>query len=268
MIHEMAGAGRQDCLDEVGSPSSVQFNEDSFYTKEEMHTPPKECQMGDKMVIEQLYGSPVLVFLQPHSLASASSKTSSPGRFCRICHEDDRLEGFVSPCDCSGTQGLVHIKCLEKWLSSSNTDKCEICKFKFSIRKHPQHLWQWLYSHQAGVSGPHGIYGDLLCLVILAPLCLVSVYLCGMGAAVYMRHGIWEGTGLALLCCFLLLTFVLWCTVTIRFHLKVFRSWQARNQVVHLQEVHYRYRRGGERVEAIVGGRLAEQIVPDIISHV
>ena len=31
---------------------------------------------------------------------------------CRICHEADEEEELVSPCDCAGTMGMLHISCL------------------------------------------------------------------------------------------------------------------------------------------------------------
>ena len=31
---------------------------------------------------------------------------------CRICHKGDVEEKLVSPCDCTGTIGMLHISCL------------------------------------------------------------------------------------------------------------------------------------------------------------
>lgn len=64
--------------------------------------------------------------------------------------------------------------------------------------------------------GPQGFYADLTCVILLTPLCILSIYLCAIGAADYMRHGVWEGTGLAALSCFLLATYLVWCYITIR----------------------------------------------------
>ena len=59
---------------------------------------------------------------------------------CRICHEGDEEEELVSPCHCAGTMGMLHISCLEQWLGSSKTTKCEICQFQFSVLKKPQSM--------------------------------------------------------------------------------------------------------------------------------
>jgi Protein involved in mRNA turnover and stability len=128
---------------------------------------------------------------------------------------DDSSENLISPCDCTGTLGLVHKSCLEKWLSASNKTECEICKYQFNTSRHPRSVWQWFRSHQ-GSNCCQGLYGDLSCFLILTPPCLVSIYLCGMGSAMYVRHGLWEAMGLAILCCFLFATFLLWVAITVR----------------------------------------------------
>jgi hypothetical protein len=143
-------------------------------------------------------------------------------QYCQVCTEyltflstDDTNENLISPCECTGTQGLVHRSCLEKWLSTSKTTECEICKYQFNTCHYPRPAWQWLQSHR-GLGCHQGLYGDALCLLILTPPCLLSVYLCGMGSAMYMKHGLWEAAGLAVLCCFLLATFLLWVGITVR----------------------------------------------------
>uniref|UniRef100_A0A914ZL30 RING-CH-type domain-containing protein n=1 Tax=Parascaris univalens TaxID=6257 RepID=A0A914ZL30_PARUN len=64
---------------------------------------------------------------------------------CRICHSSEASipyngaapgEPLISPCSCNyrGTMGLYHRSCLERWLTTSKTNCCEICKFAFQIR--------------------------------------------------------------------------------------------------------------------------------------
>lgn len=83
------------------------------------------------------------------------------------------------------------------------------CNFNF------QSFFQW-WKTRGGPYGPQGVMGDAVCLVILTPLCLAATYLCGVGASAYARLGFWEGTGLAVLCCMLVVTYFLWFFVTIR----------------------------------------------------
>ncbi|XP_011503385.1 PREDICTED: E3 ubiquitin-protein ligase MARCH2-like [Ceratosolen solmsi marchali] len=163
-----------------------------------------------------------------------ASSTSSPG--CRICYEDGTSEELIEPCECSGTLGLIHASCLEKWLSTWNTDRCEICKYGFAVERRckplPQSLCQWWGTR--GLYGPQGVTSDAVCLVVLTPFCLAATYLCGVGATAYARLGFWEGTGLVILCCMLVATYFLWLFVIARFHYKSWKQWCKRNQDVRL----------------------------------
>ncbi|XP_027220577.2 uncharacterized protein [Penaeus vannamei] len=114
--------------------------------------------------------------------ASCRSETSchSVGRFCRICHEGERSEALISPCWCMGSMGLVHKTCLERWLTVSNCETCELCHFAFTVIRKPRPLWKcedrdvW-----------RAILVDVLCLFLLTPLAALSVYLCVVGALQY-----------------------------------------------------------------------------------
>ena len=66
---------------------------------------------------------------------------------CRIClSEESTTENpLITPCTCSGSMGLVHLECLQRWLSSKiatrdhnnstsyswKTLECELCKFQY-----------------------------------------------------------------------------------------------------------------------------------------
>lgn len=64
---------------------------------------------------------------------SGSSQTSqSSGDICRICHcESDLHNPLLTPCYCSGSLKYVHQTCLQQWLTASETNSCELCKFPF-----------------------------------------------------------------------------------------------------------------------------------------
>ena len=67
---------------------------------------------------------------------------------CRIClgDESDENNQMIAPCYCTGTMGIVHVACLQKWLASKimhnisinshtyswKSLECELCKFKYS----------------------------------------------------------------------------------------------------------------------------------------
>lgn len=47
---------------------------------------------------------------------------------CRICLEEGNT---TSVCDCKGTQGQVHIKCVQQWIETSGKRECEICHAEY-----------------------------------------------------------------------------------------------------------------------------------------
>lgn len=78
---------------------------------------------------------------------------------CRICHlseleePDPGLEGgdpnpMISPCKCTGTMGIIHLKCLRLWLEQKRVQKvhkgqimvkfhkldCELCTTQFPFK--------------------------------------------------------------------------------------------------------------------------------------
>ena len=76
-----------------------------------------------------------------------SAGEEDQGTNCRVCLMDDNEESnpLVKPCKCSGSMGLVHVECLQKWFSTkvsmrefSNAKsyswkslRCELCKFDY-----------------------------------------------------------------------------------------------------------------------------------------
>lgn len=221
--------------------STPQPDRDRSFVIIPLHTPPKQ-QDNDaksnrgavcKSSMEGTYCSPVVDdHIQLHR-RSPEKRFHSPGPICRICHEGDKEEALLSPCNCSGSMLLVHKTCLERWLSTSNSDHCELCMKQLPIQREARPMWQW-FSMATSSDGPQGFYADLTCVILLTPLCILSIYLCAIGAADYMRHGVWEGTGLAALSCFLLATYLVWCYITIRFHWQSIKKWRTNNQVIHL----------------------------------
>lgn len=73
------------------------------------------------------------VFYFIFRFGSSSSQTSqTSGDICRICHcESDSQNPLLTPCYCSGSLKYVHQACLQQWLTASETNSCELCKFPF-----------------------------------------------------------------------------------------------------------------------------------------
>ncbi|XP_043279591.1 E3 ubiquitin-protein ligase MARCHF3-like isoform X2 [Venturia canescens] len=172
--------------------------------------------------------------------STAVDKRSSSSVYCRICHEDSSIEELIDPCSCSGTLALIHSSCLEKWLSTSNTEHCEICQHVFFIRRKNKSIIQSIsmWSRSKNANGARGMMGDLISLFVLTPLCLAATYLCAIGASAYKSLGFWEGTGLAVLCCTLVGTYGLWFCATVRYHYRSLQEWREKNQDIKLLVKH------------------------------
>ena len=51
---------------------------------------------------------------------------------CRICRDEAKKEGLISPCACSGSVLLVHPSCLRRWVDTRSAHgidnlRCELC---------------------------------------------------------------------------------------------------------------------------------------------
>ena len=115
-----------------------------------------------------------------------TSKNSSVN-FCRICHEGESGgERLISPCRCSGSVGLIHRSCIEKWLTTINDDTCELCRQKYSISRHHRPFSSWLCEPAVG-DDQRNLVGDGVCFLLLTPLAGISAYLCASGAAIYFQ---------------------------------------------------------------------------------
>ncbi len=55
---------------------------------------------------------------------------------CRVCRSgtEENTRPLFSPCNCSGSIGLVHQDCLESWLYHSHKESCEICGKKYIFK--------------------------------------------------------------------------------------------------------------------------------------
>ena len=116
-----------------------------------------------------------------------SSQLSDSGLFCRICHcGEGEGERLISPCHCSGSVGLLHRSCIEKWLSSVNKDTCELCHQKYRVSRHSRPFSSWLLTPAVG-DDQRNLMGDTVCFLLLTPLTTISAYLCASGASYYFQ---------------------------------------------------------------------------------
>jgi len=175
-----------------------------------------------------------MIWSKINNLSSGGSKKSR--NYCRICHDEDPKNELISPCKCSGTVGLIHKSCLEKWLSASNDDKCEICGFKFSVTKHTQSFIQWLCDNNNDESKPT-VIGDMICFILLTPMAFLSAYLCGLGITLYMKYHQEEALGLITLAAILIVLYIVWFAITLSYHRRKWAKWSNNHQLVELVQV-------------------------------
>ncbi|XP_055913008.1 E3 ubiquitin-protein ligase MARCHF1 isoform X2 [Eupeodes corollae] len=67
------------------------------------------------------------------SLMSVCS-SNELGNSCRICRwNQPGLQIQRCPCECKGSVGYVHIKCLRRWILHKGESRCEICGTMFNL---------------------------------------------------------------------------------------------------------------------------------------
>ncbi|XP_037078264.1 E3 ubiquitin-protein ligase MARCHF3-like [Pollicipes pollicipes] len=159
------------------------------------------------------------------------------GPFCRICHEGESREALISPCRCAGSVGLVHVSCIEKWLSAANKDSCEICMYKYVTERRPKPILEWLLN-PSNPDDARNLIGDVVCFFLLTALAVIAAYLCLMGASHYLSYKTqWEATGLVVLGLLISSIYFVWLVVTCRYHCRVWHDWRHTHQDVHLLEM-------------------------------
>lgn len=175
----------------------------------------------------------------PQSIKSGSTilNGTNSSILCRICYGSEGKEQLLQPCNCSGTMGLMHRTCLERWLSQSNSTRCEICQYDFSskIQKVPKSFSQWLF-RPLSTKDNKNLFNDFVCFLILTPLASISTWYCVLFALRFHEtENRWEAAGLVVLTTFLLFIYILWFIFSCKYHLKVFKDWQKKNQTVTLK---------------------------------
>ncbi|XP_065307821.2 E3 ubiquitin-protein ligase MARCHF2-like [Dermacentor albipictus] len=165
----------------------------------------------------------------PQTPASSLNVTASSGPICRICHEGDQQDSLVSLCRCSGTMGLLHITCLERWLNARNVDRCEICHQRFPTAGQATCVRQFFHWALHGDS-QRAVLGDVFCLALLTPVIALSCFMCSHSASKRVLEGrMVEAASLVTLAGLLVTAYVVWSFLTLRFHYRAFAAWQARN---------------------------------------
>uniref|UniRef100_A0A3B3Q389 Uncharacterized protein n=1 Tax=Paramormyrops kingsleyae TaxID=1676925 RepID=A0A3B3Q389_9TELE len=197
-----------------------------------VHTSPFLCQIFiDQFILLSCTGPPLHahVFNATHDVGTVIEEL-----FCRICHEGGGAEQLLSPCECSGSLASVHRSCLERWLTASSTGRCELCRFEFALERQPRPLTEWLHAPSMRYQR-RTLCGDALCFTFITPLASLSGWLCVRGAVDLYHSSSMEAAGLLVLTAALLVIYLFWTTVSLRYHVHLFEMWRQTNQQVRLQ---------------------------------
>lgn len=144
-----------------------------------------------------------------------------------------------------GTIGLVHMSCLEKWLSMSNTHSCELCGYNFQTVRTPKYcvlysIYYWVFLDR-NPQYHRGLKSDFIVFIVLTPIAFIGVYSCIIAADFYSKEpnryspaSRWTTISLLIMVVLLTFAYYLWVAVTIRFHMRIWYIWWQANNIVKI----------------------------------
>jgi hypothetical protein len=103
---------------------------------------------------------------------------------CRICLEDTESGPLLSVCHCDGTCKHVHRDCLQKWIETSQSTRCELCLAEYT-HDYVRPTQPVTHTPQP-VRHPELIERDYLVL-------LLSTIWCGMFHGCLLAMDVWRG---------------------------------------------------------------------------
>ncbi|KAH6920953.1 hypothetical protein HPB50_028061 [Hyalomma asiaticum] len=92
-------------------------------------------------------GSGAQQVVSAESLNLSNSSDGAPT--CRICFFGDEKQPLLDPCNCRGTIAFMHRDCLERWIQRTMDPQCQVCHFRFTVRKQPEPAWRVLSNGEA-----------------------------------------------------------------------------------------------------------------------
>ncbi|KAJ0178671.1 hypothetical protein K1T71_005446 [Dendrolimus kikuchii] len=162
---------------------------------------------------------------------------------CRICHGGGGLTAelgqLISACACRGTVGMVHVKCLERWLTESGKSRCELCGTRYATRRlHrygvPRALVMWVLSQNA-----KQLMVDSLGIMLMSPLAVLAAWLSGRTLAGLMTQDShvtpWPLASTFVLACMTLVCYYCWIVSAATRHALGWWMWYRSQYEVRLQ---------------------------------
>ncbi|GAB1600215.1 E3 ubiquitin-protein ligase MARCH3-like [Argonauta hians] len=173
------------------------------------------------------------------SASSDGDRSKDDTPCCRICHSGSSAGQLLSPCYCKGTQGQVHIKCLEHWLSCTGRTKCELCGFQFEFTEESKSFMDFILC-PGNRYVKNLLFCDILCFILVTPLSLASVSLVIATAALLNWKVSVEVIGLVLFAIFVIFLYLFWLITALRFQKKMWKHWKFRNRVIRIKPVKHK----------------------------
>ncbi|KAI8478124.1 E3 ubiquitin-protein ligase MARCHF3-like [Branchiostoma floridae x Branchiostoma belcheri] len=188
-------------------------------------------------VIEMPYDDHMVVPFKFKDTTQHTENSTDPSPregICKICHEGETAGQLISPCQCTGSLGLVHRSCIELWMSSSGSTTCEICNQQFPITTKSRSFLKWLKNKDNAME-KRTFMGDMVCFLFITPLASVSGWLCLQGAINNINHNSpTEAGGLIALMVALFIIYFFWSIVSIRYHVTMWLKWRKKSPEIQL----------------------------------
>uniref|UniRef100_A0A336MKP5 CSON013626 protein n=1 Tax=Culicoides sonorensis TaxID=179676 RepID=A0A336MKP5_CULSO len=119
---------------------------------------------------------------EPEKIEAKSSfnqLASNNSIICRICHQIEPHNDILNPCNCKGTLGYVHKRCLEHWLCYSHLTRCELCLYEFKTKNKLR--YSLLQSLKVYYSHPNHyglLQADALAFALITVLTAMLICIC------------------------------------------------------------------------------------------
>ncbi|XP_018311329.1 E3 ubiquitin-protein ligase MARCH3 isoform X4 [Mycetomoellerius zeteki] len=150
------------------------------------------------------------------------------------------LGPLISACKCRGTVALVHAECLERWLTESGRARCELCGYKYAIRRVRRYSFfqSVVIWFRTIIATRQEMLLDIGYLVMTTPVAVFSCYLCALALKMLMRNGFyeipWMIVAMLPTCLLTLIAYWRWIITLGRLHGHRWRRYWRNNFVVRL----------------------------------
>lgn len=165
------------------------------------------------------------------SCVSGVSAATTTASVCRICLEGECATArLVSPCNCTGSVGRMHVPCLEKWLSTTGLSTCELCGYQFELVRQPRPLSD-LLRNKFFVS-------NVIYFLVMSLVAGVSIWLCLVDTGLYLEHGhYWVVVEWFCIAFVILLFYTVWCKSAFRGQYQIWVEWKGKSQAVKIKGI-------------------------------